>query len=436
VSEIAIRARGLGKSYRIGAAVQRHDNLREVLVHAATAPLRNLRGLRGVSPAARSSNGKQAGFFWALQDVSFDVKHGEVLGIIGRNGAGKSTLLKILSRITEPSVGRAEVSGRIGSLLEVGTGFHPELTGRENVYLNGSILGMDRGYIARQFDAIVEFSGVERFLDTPVKRYSSGMYLRLAFAVAAYLEPEVLIVDEVLAVGDAEFQRKCLGRMGEVAREGRTILFVSHNMGAIRALCSRALLLQGGRVVLDADADSTVNHYLSAGGASSVALVEWPPENAPQSAELRFLGVGVVDEQGEYVSSLDCRQEFSIVVEYEVLRPIAGLRIGFLLETADGIPLCGSNDPDAWSAPVRHQGRYTSRCTFPGHLLNTGRYRVAIAADAAPYTGSLVRTTDCVSFTVEDTEGHGARKEQLPGILRPSLVWQVTQLERETIERV
>ncbi len=260
MSELAIRAAGLGKRYRIGTAAQRHDHIRDAVVHALKAPLRNLNRLRRLS-RFRDAEADAPDVVWALRDASFEVRAGEVLGIVGRNGAGKSTLLKVLSRITRPTTGHAEVFGRVGSLLEVGTGFHPELTGRENIYLNGSILGMDRAHISRKFDEIVAFSGVEKFIDTPVKRYSSGMYLRLAFAVAAHLEPEVLIVDEVLAVGDATFQKKCLGKMEDVAGEGRTVLLVSHNMAAVQGLCTRAILLEQGRVTAEGPSGEVVERY-------------------------------------------------------------------------------------------------------------------------------------------------------------------------------
>jgi lipopolysaccharide transport system ATP-binding protein len=424
MSKLAVRVTGLGKCYRIGSMAPRHDNIRDALVHAISAPFRNLKDLRRLA-ARPSAAAPERDRVWALRDVSFEVRHGEVLGIVGRNGAGKSTLLKVLSRITEPSTGRAEVYGRIGSLLEVGTGFHPELTGRENIYLNGSILGMDRAYIRSKFDEIVDFSGVDQFIDTPVKRYSSGMYLRLAFAVAAYLEPEVLIVDEVLAVGDAEFQRKCLGRMSEVAREGRTVLFVSHNMGAVRALCSRALLIRGGELVMDSVVDEVVGRHLAVEEAAE-SVIRWSTSSAPQADSLRFTRAGVVDHQGDYAASLECRNEFFVEVEYQVLHPINGLRIGFMIQTADGITICGSNDPDAWPGDVRPAGQYTSRCRFPGYLLNAGRYAVTFAADCTPYTGeSLVSTPACVYFNVEDTEGHGPRSEKLPGILRPRLSWEI-----------
>ena len=262
---------------------ERYSTLRDQLNKLASAPFRALRG--------RGERSEQNPPFWALKDVSFEVRAGEVVGIIGRNGAGKSTLLKILSRITEPTEGEVDINGRVGSLLEVGTGFHPELTGRENVYLNGAILGMRRADIARKFDEIVAFAEVEKFIDTPVKHYSSGMYMRLAFAVAAHLEPEILIVDEVLAVGDAEFQKKCLGKMSDVAKGGRTVLFVSHNMNAIKALCTQGILLQAGRVFFDGSAPACVSHYLDQSSAGTSSPLVASPDTRAGSGEWRFTEV-------------------------------------------------------------------------------------------------------------------------------------------------
>ncbi|HOA24554.1 MAG TPA: ABC transporter ATP-binding protein [Aggregatilineales bacterium] len=255
MSDVAIEVTGLGKRYRIGGPQERYKRFTETVMHTLSAPVRRLRRIGQPPPPEE--------MIWALRDVSFEVGQGEVVGIIGRNGAGKSTLLKIISRITEPTEGRVRLRGRVGSLLEVGTGFHPELTGRENIYLNGAILGMTRAEIERKFDEIVDFAEIEKFIDTPVKRYSSGMYVRLAFAVAAHLEPEILLVDEVLAVGDAAFQKKCLGKMGDVAGEGRTVLFVSHNMGAIQSLTRRTLVIDRGRLVADTDTATAVQQYLS-----------------------------------------------------------------------------------------------------------------------------------------------------------------------------
>jgi lipopolysaccharide transport system ATP-binding protein len=281
MSDVVVRAENLGKQYRIGRR-QRYRTLRDSIAATASAPIRWLRRRKSGNGA-----GSAASRIWALRDVAFEVRRGDVVGVIGRNGAGKSTLLKVLSQITEPTTGEVEIRGRVGSLLEVGAGFHPELTGRENVFLNGAVLGMKRAEIVRKFDEIIAFAEVEQFIDTPVKRYSSGMYMRLAFAVAAHLEPEILIVDEVLAVGDAEFQKKCLGKMGQVARGGRTVLFVSHNMHAIKALCNRGLVLHQGQVVLDGTAAEGVAKYLDQGRLTAGSEVR--PEARPGSGEWRFL---------------------------------------------------------------------------------------------------------------------------------------------------
>lgn len=367
--------------------------------------------------------------FWALKNVSFEIQEGERIGIIGRNGAGKSTLLKILSRITEPSTGSIRIKGRIASLLEVGTGFHPELTGRENIFLNGAILGMSKAEIRRKFDEIVAFAEIEKFLDTPVKRYSSGMYVRLAFAVAAHLEPEILIVDEVLAVGDAQFQKKCLGKMKDVGKQGRTVLFVSHNMAAIRALCSRALLMRNGELLLDSEIEAAVSNYLAEDTASDTHII-WNLQNAPQSPEIRFTEAYILNDLGEYASSIDCRKGFSIVVKYEVTQPLNGLRIGFFMQNVEGIAMCGSNDPMAWSKSVREPGEYISQCDFPGYSLNAGKYSMFFGADVPPYNKSLVSTPYCLSLVIEDVEGHGPMNERLPGVIRPKLEWNVKQLVR------
>jgi lipopolysaccharide transport system ATP-binding protein len=311
----AIEVHNLGKRYRIGRLQERPDSLREMISQATLSPFRRIASLVGSGASRRVPEDE---IIWALKDISFSVEQGEVVGFIGRNGAGKSTLLKVLSRITQPTEGRARIRGRVGSLLEVGTGFHQELTGRENIYLNGAILGMRRTEIERKFDEIVAFSGVERFIDTPVKRYSSGMYLRLAFAVAAHLEPEILLVDEVLAVGDAEFQKKCLGKMGAIAGQGRTVLFVSHNMAAVQSLCSRAIMLSDGRVVADGPVVETVNTY--------IASVQDVIQNQPLATrtdrqggdQFRFLNVEFLDAaSGATVGTLMAGQDVVIKVDYD-----------------------------------------------------------------------------------------------------------------------
>ena len=352
----AIQVTGLSKHYRLGDGVKRgYSTLRESLMDGLYAPWHRLTG-------KKRARAKDPGEIWALKDVNFDVKEGEVLGVIGRNGAGKSTLLKILSRITKPTAGEVELRGRVGSLLEVGTGFHPELTGRENVYLNGAILGMSRREVTRKFDDIVEFAEIEQFLDTPVKRYSSGMYTRLAFAVASHLEPEILVVDEVLAVGDAAFQKKCLGKMGQVSRNGRTVLFVSHTMTAIKALCTRAILIEKGTVALDGDVDQVVNRYLAAGSEMSRSGII--PEDTPRlrdvSDEARFRSVKLTDIQGSPVTQLYFGQRFRVSFECELLKDIPDGHFEIGISTVDGThvtystTLDGGKDP-MYMAKGRHQ---------------------------------------------------------------------------------
>ncbi len=311
MSDIAIRVEGLGKQYRIGGKQEPYRTLRETITDAVAAPFRRAnRLLRGQAYGAAGLEET----IWALKDVSFEVKRGEVVGIIGRNGAGKSTLLKVLSRITEPTEGYAEVYGRVGSLLEVGTGFHPELTGRENIYLNGAILGMKRAEIDRKFDEIVAFAEVERFIDTPVKHYSSGMYLRLAFAVAAHLDPEILLVDEVLAVGDAQFQKKCLGKMGEVGSEGRTVLLVSHNMAAIGSLCTQAFVFDVGRIVAAEPALRAVQTYAQLTSQSSASSFVGIPRGG--KGLVRFTSAHLEDENGNVINQAISGQPLRIILDY------------------------------------------------------------------------------------------------------------------------
>jgi lipopolysaccharide transport system ATP-binding protein len=311
MSDRAIRCEGIGKQYRIGER-ERYMALRDVITDAFKGPFRRIR--QAASRAESNGNGKPT--IWALQEVSFEVKPGEIIGIIGRNGAGKSTLLKILSRITEPTCGYAEVNGRVGSLLEVGTGFHPELTGRENIFLNGAILGMKKREIARKFDEIVAFAEVERFIDTPVKRYSSGMYVRLAFSVAAHLDPDILVIDEVLAVGDAEFQKKCLGKMEASTRsDGRTVLFVSHNIAAVENLCSSAILLSSGRLVSKGTTSSVVHEYLGSMRRDLVMPLE-DRVDRKGSGILRFTSVSLADNTGRNLASFQCGTEAVLILTF------------------------------------------------------------------------------------------------------------------------
>jgi lipopolysaccharide transport system ATP-binding protein len=416
MSTVAIRADRLSKQYRIGTNQFLHDTLRDQIVEGLAA-------LFGRDGRPRSSPRT----IWALKDVSLEIKQGEAVGIIGRNGAGKSTLLKIFSRITEPTAGRAWLHGRIGSLLEVGTGFHSELTGRENVYLSGAILGMTKAEIDRNFDAIVAFSEVEPFIDTPVKRYSSGMYLRLAFAVAAHLQPEILIVDEVLAVGDVNFQKKCLNKLEEVEGHGRTVLFVSHNMPTITRICRRAVLLDEGRVVQDGRAPEVVARYLSSGG--SIAAREWGEAGrAPGNELVRLCAVRVRAENGEVSDTVDIRRPVGIETEYEVLTPGKVLVASLALYNEDNVCVfvADDRDPEWWRRP-RPLGRFVSTAWIPGNFLAEGMLMVRAAIiTEAPF---LVHCDEfhTVSFQVIDSaEGDSARGDYagpMMGVVRPLLKW-------------
>ncbi|MBA2490231.1 MAG: ATP-binding cassette domain-containing protein [Gammaproteobacteria bacterium] len=376
-NNFAIEVKGLCKRYRIGLKEERHENLASALVDFVKSPLRNYRQYRSlydfsdISPEKMDEDSDDV--IWPLKNISFNVHEGEVVGVIGRNGAGKSTLLKILSKITPPTVGEVRLKGRISSLLEVGTGFHNELTGRENVYLNGTILGMRKREVDRKFDQIVEFSGVEKFLDTPVKRYSSGMRVRLAFAVSAHLEPEILIIDEVLAVGDADFQRKCLDKMQDVGQQGRTVLFVSHNMNAITRLCGRVILLEDGRVSMDGPAHDVVSHYMSSGAGLSPEKV-WPDlGTAPGDQVVRVVGVRIKSEDGQIRRWVDIHKPIVIEMEYEVLEGGHDFATYCNIFNEVGVKICTSIDRDSgWHNRPRPVGRYISRVRIPSDLLNEG----------------------------------------------------------------
>jgi lipopolysaccharide transport system ATP-binding protein len=372
VSDVAIQVEGLSKQYRIGGPQARYKTLRESVVSAAQAPIRRAgRLLRGEAATDHQET------IWALKDVSFEVKRGEVVGIIGRNGAGKTTLLKVLSRITEPTEGGADVYGRVGSLLEVGTGFHPELTGRENIYLNGAILGMGRAEIEAKFDEIVAFAEVERFIETPVKHYSSGMYVRLAFAVAAHLEPEILLVDEVLAVGDAGFQKKCLGKMGEVAKGGRTVLFVSHNMAAIESLCTRCAWLDGGRLVDEGQPATVVSRYLDQLKVTNEATTTGVRTDRLGSGEGRFTRVRLLDEHGRETTQVAMERPVSIEADYQISEPISRPVFGFLIANPLGSVVFRAYSYESYpgDAPTLSQAG-TVRCYFDPLPLMYGTYHV------------------------------------------------------------
>ena len=371
---LALEACGLGKQYRLGGTRTPYKTLRDSIA-AGTSRLFNT-----VTRRATSKPDDTDACMWALRNVSFELKPGEVVGLIGRNGAGKSTLLKILSRITDPSEGWVDIRGRIGSLLEVGAGFHPELTGRENVFLSGTVLGMRNREIRRKFDEIIAFANVERFVDTPVKHYSSGMFLRLAFAVAAHLEPEILLVDEVLAVGDARFQRKCLDKMQDVGERGSTVILVSHNMPAITRLCERAILLDQGAVVADGPAHQVVAAYLSSGLTTSSAR-EWGDDaSAPAAPEVRLRAVRVRGEDGQITEAVDIRQRVGVELEYDVLQPGHVILPHFTLHNAEGAFVFVSFDQsDEWRGRVRDPGRYVSTGWIPGNLLSEGAAIVGAA---------------------------------------------------------
>jgi lipopolysaccharide transport system ATP-binding protein len=425
MSDIAITVKGLSKEYRISGKQEAYKTLRDTIADAFVSPFRQAHKLlRG--GATRTAEVDET--FWALQDVSFEVKCGEVIGVIGRNGAGKSTLLKILSRITEPTEGYADIHGRVGSLLEVGTGFHPELTGRENIYLNGSILGMKKGEITRKFDEIVAFAEVERFIDTPVKHYSSGMYLRLAFAVSAYLEQEILLVDEVLAVGDARFQKKCLSKMQDVGQHGRTVLFVSHNMAAITRLCERVILLDEGRVQQDGPSHQVIRTYLNS-GLGTTAAREWPDlAKAPGNDVVRLRGVRVRTEDGEITEAIDIRRPCGIDIEYQVLTSGYVLVPSCRFFNEEGIHLFTAFDSDpTWRLRPRPEGHYVSTAWIPGNLLAEGT--IVVGAVVNTFNPPIVHVdeSEAVAFQVIDSlEGDAARGDyagQMRGVMRPLLQW-------------
>lgn len=403
----AIEVREIGKQYRLGTTggrVYSYRSLRDVLA--------------GI-PKKLFSRGGASGvqMFWALKDVSFDVPEGEVVGLIGRNGAGKSTLLKVLSRVTDPTEGRIRLCGRVGSLLEVGTGFHPELTGRENIFLNGAILGMRRAEIARRFDEIVAFAEVEKFIDTTVKHYSSGMYLRLAFAVAAHLETEILLVDEVLAVGDAAFQKKCLGKMGDISRRGRTVIFVSHNMTALRSLCTRAVWLNEGRTVEDGPAGEVVNHYLQKNVASNLESHWEDPAVAPgdDRARLHLVRVNVKSTETDQIT---VSTPIEIEFQYWNFVPEAVLNISIFLYTLEEV--CVFNN--ASEAAPRPAGLIQQTVQIPGDFLNTGAYYLnfMLVQDSR----AMFMERNVVAFEVGEGEREGAWYGRVPGAVRPKLPWR------------
>jgi lipopolysaccharide transport system ATP-binding protein len=422
MSDFAIRVKKLGKQYRIGVPVLKYNTLRETISESFSRTRKRL-----------SRNINRSEYIWALRKVSFTVRQGQVLGIIGRNGAGKSTLLKILSRVTEPTEGEVEIHGRVGSLLEVGTGFHPELTGRENIYLNGAILGMRRTEIDRKFDEIVSFAEVEQFIETPVKRYSSGMYLRLAFAVAAHLEPEILVVDEVLAVGDAEFQRKCLGKMSDVAKEGRTVLFVSHNMSAILRLTEETLVIDKGQLLMRAPTTEAIDYYLSHGLTQEGQRI-WNENEIPHNAHpFHPIAVRIRNRAGHVADTIRSVEPFSVEVEYSLKAPITGLRIGVYLTSARGefvFTSFDTDDPQKFETHVqRPAGQYISRCQIPANFFNEGRFVVGINASSYKIK-RYFQDEQALLFNVDPAGAPGMHwPEKRLGPIRPLLDWKIEEIK-------
>ncbi|MFN8435212.1 MAG: ABC transporter ATP-binding protein [Anaerolineales bacterium] len=426
----AISVKNIGKQYKIGAAETkfRYNMLRDVIVDTVSAPVRLAKAMIGKSDRRLNQN-----YVWALKDVSFDLEEGKVLGIVGRNGAGKSTLLKILSRVTEPTVGTVTVRGRVGSLLEVGTGFHPELTGRENIYMNGAILGMKRSEIDSKFDEIVDFSEVTQFIDTPVKRYSSGMYLRLAFAVAAHLEPEILVVDEVLAVGDAEFQKKCLGKMGDVAQQGRTVLFVSHNMSAILRLTQEAVVLNKGQLIMRGPTQEAVDYYLSSGQSQAGERV-WEADEVPAaSAPFMPISLKVKERSGKVVDTIRSTETVTVEFEYKLSSPVTGLRVGLYISTMRGEYVFTAFDTDSPELyekfDSRNAGHYISRAELPADIFNEGRYTVGVNASSFGVRRYFM-DENALAFNVDISGAPGTQwGEPRVGPVRPRLNWKIEKID-------
>jgi lipopolysaccharide transport system ATP-binding protein len=411
-----ITVENLGKRYLIGPKRSRNDGLRHAIEEAVRNPLKWFRN---------RSRERSREEFWALKDVSFDVKQGDVVGIIGRNGAGKSTLLKLLSRITEPTSGRISLKGRVASLLEVGTGFHQELTGRENIYLNGAILGMSRSEIRRKFDEIVAFSEVEQFLDMPVKRYSSGMYVRLAFAVAAHMEPDILVIDEVLAVGDTAFQQKCLGKIDQVStREGRTVLFVSHNMGVISRLCKTTILLESGKLRCVGETAHMISQYLNS-GANVHGARTWSNHAASEDRVFVPRALRVRNKFGTVGTDIDITKPVSVEFSYRVMGSIPRFRVSLRFLASDGSVAFHSADSThpSYDEKPTTPGDYVTRCIVPGNLLNEGQYWITVSADV-PFQQTLFVEETAVAFTVAQTGGVNSRfSEKWPGAVCPQLEW-------------
>jgi len=422
-----IKANNLSKRYRIGATELPYKTVREAIMEGVTTPIRNLSKLRSLT---KFKDDNEVDVIWALKDISFEMNEGEVLGIIGRNGAGKTTLLKVLSRITEPTGGIVEIHGKVSSLLEVGTGFHPELTGRENVFLNGAILGMRKSEIGKKFDDIVGFAEIEKFIDTPIKRYSSGMQVRLAFAVAAHLEPEIIMVDEVLAVGDYEFQRKCLGKMEDVAKKGRTVIFVSHNMAMIKRICSRTILLEQGKIADDGPTDKVVKHYLSSDSLSPAERKWEDIKNAPGDEVVRLHAIRAKNEVGKVKAEFNIQEPIYVEIEFLVLQEGWTMDNAFQFNDEAGqlIFLSRNNLDPTWIDRKRPVGFYRSVCYIPGNFLNEGTITIGVAGVTTNPMVTHANTYDAISFHVFDPGSGGVRGnytlEWAGGVIRPLLEWK------------
>lgn len=433
MSDIAISVEKISKRYRIGLKEEIKDTFAGVIADIIKRPLNNFKKLRNLS-RFKDNEAEKEDIIWALKDISFEVKQGEVIGIIGRNGAGKSTLLKILSRITEPSSGCIPINGRVASLLEVGTGFHPELTGRENIYLNGTILGMTKVEIDHKFNEILSFSGVEKFIDTPVKRYSSGMQVRLAFSVAAHLEPEILLVDEVLAVGDAEFQKKCLGKMTEVSKGGRTILFVSHNMSAIHALCKRTILIDNGKILQDGKTNEVISYYLKQKtlkkAIATTSEIEARIEGVinKKDPNIKFCEIAILDNKGIPRRAFFSDEEILVSVTFECLKTMIGLRITYFIsnEKDDTLLVTQNTDDPGMITNFRklNQGTYKTSCKFPANLFGSITLYASVHLEL-PKTEHLV-AQHILNFEVK-FKGYNNIHLDYKTYFRPQLKWKLEQ---------
>lgn len=434
----ALKVENIAKRYRIGLKENEHDTLGSAVFDLLKSPFRNFRRYRSLykfendegNPNDEAQNDHKD-IIWALRDVSFDMERGEVLGIVGKNGAGKSTLLKILSRVTHPTKGNVQINGRVSTLLEVGTGFHPELTGRENVYLNGTILGMSKAEISKKFDEIVHFSGVEKFIDTPVKRYSSGMKVRLAFSVASHLQAEIIIVDEVLAVGDSDFQKKCIAKMEDAGQLGKTVLIVSHNMASINRLCSRAILIEDGIIKMDGPPDKVVMEYLSLSSGTTAAK-EWSdPATAPGKDVARLLSVRAVNVEGKVRETFDIRRSIILEMGYEVMKDGYVLLPHFRIINESGIFVFETleNDPQ-WRKKKRPKGYYVSRVEIPGNFLSEGL--LYVSCHLLTMFPNVIQFSEkqIIAFQVvdsyEDDSARGDWQGKLLGVVRPLFDWKTS----------